>query len=83
MKAWKVKEQEREESNTDFEASYRVKDMSLERSMVRALRGKSQEEVNVEMCVLDHRTESRCSKVAVRGRIKTVQSSQGLERPLT
>ena len=61
-KSRKVKESE-EELDTDSESSYRVKEVSPERTTVRAVKSKSQEEVSLTMKALDHDTESKKAEV--------------------
>ena len=60
-KSRKVKESE-EDSDTDSESSYRVKEVSPERTTVRAVKSKSQE-VSLTMKALDHDTESKKAEV--------------------
>ena len=62
-KTRKVKEKETEESNTSSESSYRVRVLSPERTTVRALKGKSVDEVTVQVSALDHDTESKKAEV--------------------
>ena len=61
-KSRKVKESD-EDSDTDTESSYRVKDISPERTTVRSVKSKPQEEVSLTMKALDHDTESKKAEV--------------------